>query len=93
MKKSLPPALTTLRLLLGPVACWLAVVHAAGWTFALILLVAFLSDIYDGVLARRWGVATEWLRRYDSLTDLFYYGCILWSTWHIARPSIEPHAG
>ncbi len=93
LHRVIPPALTTLRLLLGPLACWLAVVDAAGWIFAAILVTALLSDIYDGVLARRWGVATEFLRRYDSLTDLFYYGCILWSTWHVARAAIEPHLG
>lgn len=89
--RAIPAALTTLRLLLGPLACWLATVNAPGWSFALVLVVALLSDIYDGVFARRWGLATEFLRRYDSLTDHFYYGCILWSTWRVARPAIEPH--
>jgi CDP-diacylglycerol--glycerol-3-phosphate 3-phosphatidyltransferase len=89
--RTIPAALTTLRLALGPLACGLATVDAAGWTFAVILVVALLSDIYDGVLARRWGIATEFLRRYDSLTDLFYYGCILWATWRVARGAIEPH--
>lgn len=89
--RAIPAALTTLRLLLGPLACWLATVNAPGWSFAFVLVVALLSDIYDGVFARRWGLATEFLRRYDSLTDLFYYGCILWSTWRVARPAIEPH--
>jgi CDP-diacylglycerol--glycerol-3-phosphate 3-phosphatidyltransferase len=89
----IPLGLTTLRLLLGPVACWLAVRGGSGWLFGLILVTGLLSDIYDGVLARRFGVATERLRRYDSLTDLFYYGCILWSAWRVARTDIEPWLG
>jgi CDP-diacylglycerol--glycerol-3-phosphate 3-phosphatidyltransferase len=36
-----------------------------------------LSDIYDGVLARRLQLATSFLRRYDSRTDVVYYLFIL----------------
>jgi phosphatidylglycerophosphate synthase len=37
-------------------------------------VVAFLSDIFDGILARRLGVATANLRRLDSAADSAYVG-------------------
>ena len=91
MKRSIPFLLTTLRLLLGPLA--LAVV-LLGWPraiFAPLLLAATLSDIYDGVLARRFGVSTPALRRYDSLTDVIYYLFILLATWLLCRPVLSAH--
>lgn len=40
------------------------------------LVAAFLSDVFDGVLARRLGVATEGLRLADSVVDIFFYLCV-----------------
>jgi len=91
MKRAIPFLLTTLRLLLGPFA--LAAV-LLGWPreiFAPLLLVGMLSDIYDGVLARRFGVSTPALRRYDSLTDVVYYLFILAATWLLCREVVSAH--
>jgi CDP-diacylglycerol--glycerol-3-phosphate 3-phosphatidyltransferase len=46
---------------------WLGAMIAAG----------FLSDIYDGVLARRWGTATAALRVADSAADTVFYVGVL----------------
>jgi CDP-diacylglycerol--glycerol-3-phosphate 3-phosphatidyltransferase len=46
---------------------WLGAMIAAG----------FLSDIYDGVLARRWGTATAALRIADSAADTVFYVGVL----------------
>jgi CDP-diacylglycerol--glycerol-3-phosphate 3-phosphatidyltransferase len=75
--KHLPIALTTLRLLLGPVALVCALTNVPRWVYLPILVTGTLSDIYDGILARRFGVATPALRRYDSITDVIYYLFIL----------------
>lgn len=38
----------------------------------------FLSDIYDGILARRWGIASATLRVADSTADtVFYLGVLM----------------
>jgi phosphatidylglycerophosphate synthase len=46
---------------------------ASGIVLACLVAVAFVSDIFDGVLARRVGVATENLRRADSIVDTIFY--------------------
>ena len=44
--------------------------------FAIAIAAAMLSDIYDGVLARRWQVDTENLRRWDTRADTLFYLCV-----------------
>lgn len=88
MKRHLPFALTTLRLLLGPTALAGAWMGAARLVFVPILVCGTLSDIFDGVLARRFGVATPALRRYDSITDVIYYLFILACVWQLCRPVV-----
>jgi phosphatidylglycerophosphate synthase len=67
------------------VACPLIVVGASrGWDgrwLGAIVVVALLSDIYDGVLARRWGNETARLRVSDSVTDTFFYLGVLAALW------------
>jgi CDP-diacylglycerol--glycerol-3-phosphate 3-phosphatidyltransferase len=52
-------------------------------------LAGMLSDILDGVVARRLGVARPWLRRLDSLADVTFYLCVLGATWVVAGPVVE----
>jgi len=85
MKRHLPFALTTLRLLLGPIALACAFANVARWIFLPILILGTLSDIFDGILARRIGVATPALRRYDSITDVIYYLFILGALWRLCH--------
>ena len=73
----IPIALTTFRLLLGPFALACALKGVARIVYLPILVLGTLSDIFDGVLARRFRVATSFLRRYDSITDVVYYLFIL----------------
>jgi len=88
MKRHLPVALTTLRLLLGPIALLCAFTSVTRFVYLPILITATLSDIFDGILARRFGVATPTLRRYDSITDIVYYLFILSVAWILCRPAI-----
>jgi phosphatidylglycerophosphate synthase len=91
MKRQLPLALTSLRLLLGPVALALAFGHAPRWIFLPLLVTGTLSDIFDGVLARRFGVATPALRRYDSITDVIYYLFVLGALWLLCHDVVMQH--
>src|SRR5437660_5409315 len=42
---------------------------------------AFLSDVFDGIIARRLRVDTEKLREYDGWIDTWFYCWILVSAW------------
>lgn len=86
MKTYVPVALTTLRLLLGPVALLCAFAGATRWVYLPILIIGTLSDIFDGILARRFGVSTHGLRRYDSVTDVIYYLFLLGAAWILCKP-------
>src|SRR5580693_9157857 len=88
MKRHLPFALTTLRLLLGPIALVCALTNVPRWVYLPILVTGTLSDIYDGILARRFGVATPALRRYDSVTDVIFYLFILAVAFLLCRTVI-----
>jgi CDP-diacylglycerol--glycerol-3-phosphate 3-phosphatidyltransferase len=58
--------------------------RTGGWFLAGIVA-AFLSDVFDGIIARRLGIATERLRVADSWTDALFYICIAASAWRV-RP-------
>jgi len=83
--KRLPFALTTLRLLLGPLMLFCALGRFARWVYVPMLVAGTLSDIFDGIAARRLGVATHWLRRYDSVTDIIYYLFVLAALWIVRK--------
>ncbi len=70
---SIPALLTLARALLGPVAVIAAHYHFPSVFFFCILVIGFLSDILDGVIARQLGIATPDLRRADSLADTVFY--------------------
>lgn len=89
LKRRLPFALTTLRLLLGPVALLLALADAPRWIFLPLLVAGTISDIFDGILARRFGVATPALRRYDSVTDVIYYLFLLAALWRLCHAVVR----
>lgn len=70
--KTLPWILIALRAFL-PFPIWAAAhLNAPGYTASICVFIAALSDVYDGVLARKFGCSTSILRRADSLVDLFF---------------------
>ena len=75
--------LTVLRLLLAPVLVWLVNAGAPGMVFAGVVMVAFVSDYFDGVIARRLGVASAELRHFDSRADLVFYATAAWAVWRL----------
>jgi phosphatidylglycerophosphate synthase len=70
----IPFVLVWIRLALSP--CFLIGYFAGGpgWLYVTMLLVGIVSDIFDGVLARRWNCVTPGLRRFDSNVDTLFYG-------------------
>jgi phosphatidylglycerophosphate synthase len=80
-KEHIPWLMAAARALLGPV---LIVGAECGWNglaLAGIVVAALLSDIYDGVLARRWKCDTAGVRFFDSMADTVFYLCTAVAFW------------
>ena len=59
----------------------------SGLALASFVVTALLSDIFDGVLARRWRCDTPAVRVFDSLVDTFFYLCAAVALW-IGQPQL-----
>lgn len=76
MKQWIPWTMVLGRAALGPV---MVLGERCGWNggaLAAMVLTALLSDIFDGVLARRWKTDTAALRLSDTLADTAFYLCV-----------------
>src|SRR4028119_2427320 len=86
----LPAALIILRFFMGPLLLLNAIDGKADAWFIVGFVVAFLSDIFDGVIARRLGVSTASLRRADSWADVCLYLCVGVSAFLVHSDVITP---
>src|ERR1051326_4733714 len=87
--RHIPSMLVAGRVLLGPLLFVLTTQGIPGGWLILGLTAAFLSDVFDGILARRIGVATERLRVADSWADGWFYLWIAASVWRTAPEIIS----
>ncbi|WBX98658.1 CDP-alcohol phosphatidyltransferase family protein [Chryseobacterium gambrini] len=73
--KTIPYLLIAIRFILAPVILLLAYFKGAESRFLILFLMYFglLTDIFDGIIARKAGVSSEKLRRLDSQTDLIFW--------------------
>jgi CDP-diacylglycerol--glycerol-3-phosphate 3-phosphatidyltransferase len=77
-KERVPWLMTGARAVLGPVMIMGERARWNGVTLAALIIAALLSDIFDGVLARRWKCDTAGVRLFDSMADIvFYVGCAI----------------
>jgi phosphatidylserine synthase len=77
----IPSALVGLRFAIALLLLWDALDHTVGSWFVVAYVVAVLSDIFDGIIARRLGVSTVQLRQADSWADITLYSCVAVSAW------------
>jgi phosphatidylglycerophosphate synthase len=86
-KQHVPWVMAAARAALGPVliagaaCCW------NGFTLAGVVVGALVSDIYDGVLARRWRCDTAGVRLFDSIADTVFYLCTAFALW-MSQPQL-----
>jgi len=85
--RNIPLSLTLSRIVLAPILIALACTSLPGWMLATICVIAFLTDLFDGILARRWGVATPQLRRLDVIADVIFYMAML-VAFYLRRPDV-----
>jgi phosphatidylglycerophosphate synthase len=78
MKYKIPIALIYLRLMLGFVIIACSYFKINNYpVFAIILLsIGLLSDVFDGIIARKLNVSTQKLRRLDSTIDQIFFICV-----------------
>ncbi len=76
--RSVPYILIACRFLAGPLFVALALISGLAARPACVSLLALgvISDIFDGVIARRIGGVTDRLRTLDSRTDLVFWVCV-----------------
>ena len=91
-KKLIPWSMVLLRASLALFIPW------AAWRIAqpqillgCLIAAGFLSDVYDGILARRWGTATDALRLADSIADLCFYLGVLAAVILRHGPALRNH--
>jgi CDP-diacylglycerol--glycerol-3-phosphate 3-phosphatidyltransferase len=84
----IPLFLTLLRAALAPVMVAIALTSHSPAGFGICLVAALLSDIYDGKIARRLGIATPGLRRLDSIADSLFYIAATVCVWTLHREVI-----
>src|SRR6201996_5922895 len=81
LKCNIPWIMAGARAALGPA---MIAGERAGWsgvTLAMLVVTGLLSDIYDGVLARRWKCDTAAVRLFDSMADNVFYICAAAALW------------
>jgi phosphatidylglycerophosphate synthase len=79
----IPSMLVGLRFAIAPLLLLDALDRQTGNWFILGYVIAVLSDIFDGIIARRLGVSTVKLRQADGWADMVLYGCIALSIWFV----------
>jgi len=74
-KNSIPISLIYLRILIGIVLLVISVLHIECSVFIPVSLftIGLLSDVFDGIIARRLGISSEYLRRMDSAADQVFW--------------------
>lgn len=94
MLARIPMILMISRLLFGLLLLPLSRMQLAYYpTLALCLLSAgLLSDIFDGIIARRLGVSTPLLRRLDSTVDQVFFICVAMATYFQCPDFFQNHA-
>ena len=91
--RHIPAALVFSRFLAGPILLWAAFAGAGRFWLVGILAYVFLSDVLDGVIARRLQMVTARLRVADSWADTLFYVCVALAVWHLHRPLLTPFLG
>jgi phosphatidylglycerophosphate synthase len=88
LARAVPLLLTALRPVLAVIIALLTIYHPTKSAFGICLIAAFLSDVFDGIIARRLKLATHTLRRLDSIADTLFYLAASFAAWHLHPQSI-----
>lgn len=92
--KKLPYVLIATRFLLAPIIFFLAYLKGEESRFLILALmfIGLLTDIFDGIIARKVGVSSEKLRRLDSQVDLVFWICLGFAAYFLNSQLIKHHS-
>ena len=91
-KHQIPWLMAAVRAALGPVVVLGERCNWSGTGLAAVVVSALMSDIYDGVLARRWKCDTAGVRLFDSIADTVFYLCVGFALWFGRSPALRDNA-
>lgn len=91
---NIPIALILFRLILAPVILALAyfIGESSKSTILVLMYLGLLSDIFDGIIARKQHLSSAKLRRMDSQTDMIFWLSVGFSTWILYPKLIADNA-
>ena len=91
---TIPQALILFRFLLAPVILVLAYskIETATTTIVVLMYLGLISDILDGIIARKQNSSTATLRRLDSQSDMVFWLSIGFATWILHPHLITNHS-
>lgn len=92
-KQQIPWTMASMRIALGAVLMFGQRCNWNGWTMAGLVITALASDIWDGVLARRWKCDSAGVRLFDSIADTVFYLCVGVALWVGRSPALRENAG
>lgn len=83
MKLNIPYLLIAFRFTLAPIILWIAYSPSPSSKFIVVVLMflGLISDILDGIIARKQGISTASMRRMDSQTDMIFWLSIGFATY------------
>jgi len=83
LMKKIPIALIYSRLFIGFIIILLSILHIEKYRFwAIILLsIGLLTDVFDGIIARRLNISSERIRRLDSSIDQVFFISVAVATY------------
>jgi CDP-diacylglycerol--glycerol-3-phosphate 3-phosphatidyltransferase len=91
--KIIPYLLIAIRLVIALLLVWDSVDGQTNVWFSVGLVVALLTDVLDGVIARQLDVVTKFLRVADSRVDTLLIFCVTASLWFAQRQVLIRFAG
>ncbi|KQK26480.1 CDP-alcohol phosphatidyltransferase [Chryseobacterium aquaticum] len=91
--KTIPYLLIAIRFVFAPIIFFLAFTKAEESRFIILSLmfIGLLTDIFDGIIARKVGVSSEKLRRLDSQVDLVFWLSLGFAAYFINTELIKSH--
>lgn len=86
----LPISLIILRLLSGFLMIFLSLRHVDYSTVIFYLIIfGFLTDFFDGFIARLLKISTQFLCRFDTIVDRIFWLSVLFAVWRLSTGFIQ----